>query len=52
MKNIKTGTYFYNEENHNFNFATNLSAYRKMMFVNYVVNSIIDDNRYDSIYYF
>lgn len=49
MKNIKTGTYFYNEENHNFNFATNLSAYRKMMFVNYVVNSIIDDNRYDSI---
>ena len=49
MKNIKTGTYFYNEENYNFNFATDLSAYRKMMFVNEVVNLIIDENRYDSI---
>lgn len=49
MKNIKTGTYVYNNETYNFNFATDLSAYRKMMFVNYVVNSLIDDNRYDSI---
>ena len=52
MKNIKTGTYINynnNEESYNFDFATDLSAYRKMMFVNYVVNSIIDDNRYDFI---
>lgn len=51
MKNIKTGTYinYTNDEVVNFNFATDLSAYRKMMFVNYVVNSIIDDDHYDSI---
>ena len=49
MKNIKTGTYFYNDESYNFEFATDLSAYRKMMFVNYVVNSLVDDDRYDSI---
>lgn len=49
MKNIKTGTYFYNDESYNFDFATDLSAYRKMMFVNYVVNSIVDDDGYDSI---
>ena len=49
MKNIKTGTYFYNEESYDFNFATDLSAYSKMMFVNYVVNSLVDEDRYDSI---
>ena len=51
MKNIKMGTYinYTNEETYNFNFATNLSAYRKMMFVNYVVNSLVDEDRYDSI---
>lgn len=49
MKNIKTGTYVYNDETYNFNFATDLSAYRKMMFVNYVVNSLVDEDGYDSI---
>lgn len=51
MKNIKTGSYinYTNDKVINFNFATDLSAYRKMMFVNYVVNSIIDDDQYDSI---
>lgn len=51
MKNIKMGTYinYTNDESYNFNFATDLTAYRKMMFVNYVVNSIIEDDRYDSI---
>lgn len=51
MKNIKKGTYinYTNEESYNFNFATDLSAYRKMMFVNYVINSIIDEYHYDSI---
>ena len=49
MKNIKTGTYFYNDESYNFEFATDLSAHRKVMFVNYVINSLVDENRYDSI---
>lgn len=51
MKNIKTGTYFNytNDETYNFKFATDLSAHRKLMFVNYVVNSIIDEDRYDYI---
>lgn len=51
MKNIKTGTYFNyaNDETYNFEFATDLSAHRKLMFVNYVVNSIIDEDRYDYI---
>lgn len=49
MKNIKMGTYIKGDEIYNFNFATDLSAYRKMMFTNYVVNSIVDDNRYNSI---
>ena len=49
MKNIRTGTYFYNDETYNFDFATNLSAHRKMMFVDYVVNSLVDGDRYNSI---
>lgn len=46
-----TGTYINknNDETYNFNFATDLSAYRKMIFVNYVVNSLVDEDRYDSI---
>ena len=51
MKNVKTGTYinYTNDETYNFNFATDLSAYKKMMFVGYVVNSLVDEDRYDSI---
>lgn len=49
MKNTKMGTYFRGDESYNFDFATDLSAYRKMMFVNYVVDSLIDEDRYDSI---
>ena len=49
MKNIKTGTYFYNDESQNFEFATDLSAHRKLMFVSYVVNSLVSEDRYDSI---
>lgn len=49
MKNIKIGAYTRNDEVLNFNFATDLSAYRKLIFVNYVVNSLIDEDRYDSI---
>lgn len=51
MKNIKTGTYinYANNDVINFDFATDLSAYRKIMFVNYVVNSIVEDDGYNSI---
>jgi len=49
MKNIKIGAYTFNDKPYEFEFATDLSAYRKSMFVNYVVNSIIDEDRYDSI---
>lgn len=51
MKNIKTGTYINhtNDETFNFEFATDLSAYRKLMFVNYVVDSLVNEDRYDSI---
>ena len=49
MKNVKTGTYFYNDESYDFEFATDLSAYKKMVFVRYVVNSIVDGDNYDSI---
>ncbi len=49
MKEIKTGTYFYNDESYNFNFSTNLSALEKLIFVNSVVDSIVSDNRYNSI---
>ena len=49
MKNIRTGTYLHNDESYNFNFATDLTAYRKLMFTNYVVNSIVDDDEYNSI---
>lgn len=45
------GTYinYATDKMYDFNFATDLSAYKKMMFVNYVVNSIIDEDHYDSI---
>lgn len=51
MKNIKTGTYinYTNDESYKFDFATDLSAHRKLMFVNYVVNSLIDEDRYDFV---
>lgn len=49
MKNVKTGAYFYNDESYDFEFATDLSAYKKMVFVRYVVNSIVDGDNYDSI---
>lgn len=49
MKNIKTGTYFFNNEACNFNFSTDLSAYDKTIFVRRVVDTLIDDTVYDSI---
>lgn len=49
MKEVKTGVYFYNDESYNFNFRTDLSAYDKMVFVNSVVDTLVDDNSYNSI---
>lgn len=49
MNNIKTGTYFYNDENYNFNFSTDLSASNKAVFVRTVVDTIVDDTGYDSV---
>lgn len=42
----KIGTYFYNEESHNFEFETTLSASEKISFINSVVDTIVDDNYY------
>lgn len=44
----KTGTYFYNDESHNFEFTTTLSIKEKITFVNTVVNTVVDDN-YNSL---
>ena len=49
MKNMKTGVYFYNDEAKNFDFATDLSAYDKTVFVRTVVDTLVDDTTYDSI---
>lgn len=49
MKNIKIGTYIKGDETFNFNFGTSLSAYDKMVFVNFVIDLLIDDKTYDSI---
>lgn len=40
----KTGTYFYNDESHNFEFVTSLSIKEKITFVNTVANTVVDDN--------
>lgn len=49
MENMKTGVYFYNDEAKNFDFATDLSAYDKTIFVRTVVDTLVDDTTYDSI---
>ena len=49
MKNIKIGTYFRNDETYNFNFATDLSAFEKTVFVRTVVDTLVSDDAYDSI---
>lgn len=47
--NVKTGTYFYNDESYSFNFYTNLSAVEKLRFVNSVVDTLVDDKHYNSV---
>lgn len=44
--NIKTGTYFYNDESYNFEFTTSLSVSKKISFINSIVDSVVDNNYY------
>ena len=53
MKNIKLGAYTRitesGNETYNFNFATDLSAHDKTVFVRTVVDTLVSENSYDSI---
>ena len=49
MNEMKTGTYFYNDETYNFNFRTDLSVAEKLRFVNSVVDLVVDETRYNSV---
>lgn len=49
MKNLMFGVYTRDNEDVSFGFTTDLSAFDKLVFVNSVVESIVDDNRYNSI---
>lgn len=44
-----TGVYIRNDETYNFNFATDLSAHDKTVFVRTVVDTLINEDNYDSI---
>lgn len=48
MKDVMTGTYIKGDENFEFAFATDISAFDKMEFVNSVTETLIDEN-YNSI---
>ena len=48
-KEMKAGVYAYNEESHNFNFYTGLSAYDKLKFVHSVTDILVDDKEYNSV---
>lgn len=49
MKEMKTGTYFYNDESYNFNFTTSLSTYDKLKFVNSVTDILVSDSAYNLV---
>lgn len=49
MKNMMTGSFDYNKETYNFEFATDISALNKLIFVDSVVDSLVDANNYNSI---
>ena len=49
MKNVMMGSYVKGDELIDFNFGTDLSAFDKLKFVNSVVETLVDDSRYDSI---
>lgn len=49
MKETKLGVYTHNDETHNFNFTTNLTAHEKRVFVRTVAETLIGDTYYDSV---
>ena len=49
MNEMKTGTYFYNDESYNFNFKTDLSVVEKLRFVNSVADLVVDETHYNSV---
>lgn len=49
VRNIKIGAYTHNDEVYNFNFGTDLSAHGKTAFVRTVVDTLVDEDYYDSI---
>ena len=49
MKEMRNGVYTYNDETYSFNFVTNLSASDKAIFVRTVVDTIVDNDSYDSV---
>ena len=48
MKEIMTGTYVYNDETCGFNFYTDLTIANKLLFVNSVVDLLVDGKNYNS----
>lgn len=49
MKEVKNGTYMYNDRFFSFDFYTDLNAATKLKFVNSVVDILVDENHYNSI---
>ena len=49
MKEMKIGVFTYNDEEYNFEFKTDLSAYDKLIFVRTVTDSLVDNSGYNSI---
>ena len=49
MKNVMNGVFVYNDKDYEFNFATDISAYEKIMFVNSVVDSVVDGDYYNLV---
>lgn len=49
IKEVKTGTYFKDEESFNFEFYTKLSTAKKVEFVNSVTSIVVGDGNYNSV---
>lgn len=49
MNEMKTGAYIRGEENYTFKFYTDLTAAKKLKFVNSVVDLLVDDKHYNSV---
>lgn len=49
MNEMKVGVYTKGNESYNFNFYTNISAAKKLKFVNSVIDLVVDDTHYNSV---